>query len=288
MVRVTNLGAAGLGVGLGLGLVLISAGVRGIGLLPSRTRVFPSVERREVAAAWLAAAAVAAAAVWAITGWVLTAFLAAVAVGWLPRGLAARSERVDSVSRTGAIASWAEMIRDNIAGSAGLEQALAASAAVAPTAIEPELRRFVGRLDRMPTIDALGRLGSELDHPSADLVVVALVNATRMETRELGPLLGRLAETIRADVRMRLRVEVGRARIRTSARIVVATTVVTIVFLFAFSRQLLEAYDSAAGQVWLVFVGGVFAAGGWLLRRYGQLDAPERFSARRLETGAVP
>jgi len=79
---------------------------------------------------------------------------------------------------------------------------------------------------------------------------------------------------------MRLRVEVGRARIRTSARIVAATTLVTMAFLFAFSRQLLKAYDSTTGQLWLLLVAGVFALGGWMLHSYGQIDMPERFAAR--------
>ena len=51
-------------------------------------------------------------------------------------------------------------------------------------------------------------------------------------------------------------------------------------FLFAFSRQLLKAYDSTTGQLWLVLVAGVFALGGWMLHSYGQIDMPERFAAR--------
>jgi Flp pilus assembly protein TadB len=103
-----------------------------------------------------------------------------------------------------------------------------------------------------------------------------------MEARELGPLLSRLAESIRGDVRMRLRVEVGRARIRTSARIVTLTTIVTIMFMFLFSRDLLSAYDTLGGQLWLIVVGGIFAMGGWLLRRYGEIEMPDRFTARRI------
>ena len=276
----TALSATLLGSCVGLGLLLVAAGLRGIEVLPGAQHFFPTVERTETATAWLAASVIAGLAVWATTGWVVAAVLAVGAVAWAPRGIAARAQQAVLLERTEAVASWAEMIRDNIAGSAGLEQALVASASVAPAAIAPELRRFSARLERMPTIDALGRLGSELDHPSADLVVVALANATRMEARELGPLLGRLAETIRADVRMRLRVEVGRARIRTSARIVIATTMVTIAFLFVFSRQLLDAYETPAGQAWLLVVASVFATGGWMLQRYGQIDAPQRFSAR--------
>jgi len=58
------------------------------------------------------------------------------------------------------------------------------------------------------------------------------------------------------------------------------TTVITIGFLFVFSRQLLEAYESTTGQLWLLLVAAVFALGGWLLRVYGQIDMPERFAAR--------
>lgn len=276
----TGLVAVLAGTGVGLGLWLFLAGLRGARLLPDLRSMLPAGLESEKALAWVASAAVGATLVFAMTGWPVAAVITAGTILWLPRPLAARSERADESAKTEAIASWAEMIRDNIAGSAGLEQALIASASVAPTAIAPEMRRFAGRVDRMSTVDALIRLGEDLDHPSADLVVVALVNAARMEARELGPLLGRLADTIRADVRMRLRVEVGRARIRTSARIVVATTLVTIAFLFAFSRQLLDAYDSTTGQLWLVVVAGVFALGGWMLHSYGQIDMPERFAAR--------
>ena len=116
--------------------------------------------------------------------------------------------------------------------------------------------------------------------------MASLANAARMEARELGPLLSRLAESIRGDVRMRLRVEVGRTRIRTSARIVLAVTVATILFLFFFSRSLLDAYDTTSGQLWLAVVFAVFALGGWLIRVYGRIEMPERFSARRTRTGA--
>jgi tight adherence protein B len=220
--------------------------------------------------------------VFAVTGWLVPA----VALGGLVmvghRFIGGRRERAEIVARTQAVAAWAEMIRDNMAAAAGLEQALIASAAHVPAAIAAEVRRFANRLDRMPLLDALTLLGEDLEHPSADLIVVSLANAARMEARELGPLLSRLAESIRGDVRMRLRVEVGRARIRTSARIVTLTTIVTIMFMFLFSRDLLSAYDTLGGQLWLIVVGGIFAMGGWLLRRYGEIEMPDRFTARRI------
>jgi len=275
-----------LGAGIGVGLVLVLAGWRGHSVVPSMRWLVPSA-RPEVGLAWIAAATAVGIGALAITGWPVAAVASAALVWTSPRLTSARNTRDEATTRTEAIASWAEMIRDNMAGSAGLEQALSASTRVGPAAIRPELTRFAARLDRMSLTEALVRLGEDLDHPSADLIVVSLVNATRMEARELGPLLGRLSEAIRGDVRMRLRVEVGRARIRTSARIVVATTAITMAFLFVFSRRLLEAYDSPTGQLWLVLVAGVFAAGGWLLRTYGAIDMPERFTARGSARGAV-
>jgi len=274
------LAAVAVGVLAGMGMLLVTAGVRGNPVLPRpRLRSGSEVDSgRELA--WLVASGVAALLVSAITAWLVLAAAAALGV-WSSRGLL-ETRRTDAsvVARTEAIAVWTEQVRDNMAAAAGLEQALLASAAHAPAAIAPEIGRFCTRLERMSLLDALGELGRDLDHPSADMVVVALANAVRLEARELGPLLSRLAAFIRADVRMRLRIEVGRARIRTSARIVIATTVATGLFLFVFSPNLLAAYDSFAGQAWLVVVLATFATGMWLLRSFATVTYPARFSAR--------
>ena len=272
-----------LAAGVALGLCLVAAGISGRRVLPERTAVFGGPVSTERVLTWSAAAVVAAIVVLAVTGWPVAAGAVFVLVLAGPRLTAAGGDRADSIDRTQAIASWTELIRDNMAGAAGLEQALMATAEVAPKPIQAEVRRFTIRLEDQPITDALAALGDDLDHPSADLVVASLANAARMEARELGPLLSRLAESIRGDVRMRLRVEVGRTRIRTSARIVVAVTVATMLFMFVFSRSLLEAYDSTAGQAWLAVVFGVFGLGGWLIRVYGRIEMPERFSARRTQ-----
>ena len=277
-----------LAAGVALGLCLIAAGISGRRVLPDRRVVFGEAISTERVLAWSAAAVMAAMVVLAVTGWPVAAGSVLVLVLATPRLAAAGGDRADTIERTQAIAAWTEMIRDNMAGAAGLEQALMATAEVAPKAIQSEIRRFTLRLEDQPISDALAALGDDLDHPSADLVVASLANAARMEARELGPLLSRLAESIRGDVRMRLRVEVGRTRIRTSARIVVAVTVATTLFLFVFSRSLLEAYDTTAGQAWLGVVFAVFGLGGWLIRLYGRIEMPERFSARRIRTAVRP
>lgn len=280
-----TLAFAAICAGLGLGVLLTVQAIRGRRVLPElrHPRSKTSIEQR---VAWGGAAAIAALAILAITGWPVAAVATFGAVIYGRRMLGGNSTRATSIARTQAIATWTEMIRDNMAGAAGLEQALMATAGVAPGPIAVEVRRLAQRLEDMSLPDALACLGDELDHPSADLVVAALANAARMEGRDLGALLSRLAESIRGDVRMRLRVEVGRARIRTSARIVVGVTIFTIVFMYAFSRSLLEVYDTPAGQLWLVVVLGIFGLGGWMLEHYSRIEMPERFSARRDRSAA--
>lgn len=280
------LAAVAVGLLAGLGALLLVAGLRGNHVLP---RPKPATsERPDHDLALATAALVAGLVVWALTGWIVAAVAGGAAV-WGSRHLfSRRAESQRAVARTEAIAVWTEQIRDNMAAAAGLEQALLTSAAHAPEPIADEVARFVSRIDRgVHLLDALADLGDDLDHPASDLVVVALANAVRLEARDLGPLLSRLALFIRADVRMRLRIEVSRARIRTSARIVVATTFFTAAFLFVFSPNLLEAYDSLAGQLWLLVVIGVFVAAAALMRSLASAEYPGRFSARRQAFGPV-
>jgi tight adherence protein B len=273
---------AAVGAIMGLGVLLLVSGARGVTLVP---RLRPTGRGAQGGSSLLlrvTAGLVLAAFVLLLTGWPVAAAASAVVVVLVPKLFGGQRQQREAIDRTQAIASWTEMIRDNLAGAAGLEQALLATAPLAPAAIAPELARFEARLERhVPLVDALAALGDDLHHPSADLVVVAIAKASRMEVRELNPLLSRLSESIRDDVRMRLRVEVSRARIRQSSRIVVGFTLAFIVFLLIFARNLLRPYDQLSGQLWMCVVVGVFAGAGWLIHHYSELAAPVRFALPR-------
>jgi hypothetical protein len=283
VVIVQTLLAAAVGAVLGLGLWLGVAAVRGVRLLPEARRLVPKAVPGDRAVVWLSAAVISGLLVGLATGWPVAG--AATGLGLLagPAVLGGSARRQSETKTAEAIATWADMIRDTMAGAAGLEESLIQTAGVAPTAIAPQLRAFAQRLRHRSLDDALTGLASDLDHPSADLLVAALAAAGRLEARDLGSLLARLAEAIRGDVRMRVRVEVGRARIRTSGRIAVGTTLATVVFLYLFAGHLLEPYDTLAGQAWLGVVVGVFFGAGWLLHRYSRLEVPGRFTLRRTE-----
>ena len=66
---------------------------------------------------------------------------------------------------------------------------------------------------------------------------------------------------------MRMRIETSRARIRTSVRVIVATTLAFAAGVVLFNRTYLAAYDTPLGQAVLLLIGIAFAAGfTWLAR----------------------
>jgi protein-S-isoprenylcysteine O-methyltransferase Ste14 len=233
----------------------------------------------------LALIGVAAVFVLAMTGWLVGAVLAGAAAWVLPGILGGKAERESAIARTEAIASWTEMIRDSVVAASGLEEAIVATAPVAPAAIAPQVRAMVHRLDHQRLPDALIAFGNDLQHPSGDLVVAALVLAARMEASDLSSLLSRLADATRGEARMRIRVEVGRTRVRTATKVIVGVVVLAVVFLAVVNGEYLDVYDSLGGQFMLAVIGGVFALGGWLLIRMAAIDLPERFTARAVAPG---
>jgi hypothetical protein len=272
--------AAAAGALAGFGLWLGITAVRGIRVLPDARRLVPRAVPTERATAWLAIALVAGVTVGLVTGWPVAGLGVGLGVLIGPAALGGNARRAQEAATADAIATWADMIRDTMAGASGLEESLIQTAAVAPTAIRPQLQEFAQRLRHQPLEVALDSLARDLHHSSADLIVASLAAAARLEARDLGPLLARLAEAIRGDVRMKSRVEIGRARIRTSARIAVTITAATVAFLYVFARNLLEPYDTPAGQAWLLVVTAVFFGAGYMLHRYSRLEAPERFTLR--------
>ena len=261
------------GAGVGLGLVLVVAGWRGIDL-PRPTR---RLDRRPVERANLriGLAAGAAVVVGAATGWPVGAVLAGLA-GWgAPSMLGGARRHQAAVGRIEAIAGWAEMLRDTMAGSAGLEQAVVATATLAPLAIRAEVATLAVRLEGERLAPALRAFADEVADPTCDLVVAALVLAAEHQAQRLGELLGSLAAAARDQATMRLRVEAGRARTRTSVKVIVGATGVLVASLALFNRGYLAPYDTATGQLVLVLVGAVFAtAFVWLARmtRPAQVD----------------
>lgn len=254
------------GAGMGLGLLLAVVGWRGV-TLPRPPRRGPR-ETGEHLAGRLALGVGAGVAIGGLTGWPVGALLAAGAGFALPGLRAGSGERGADLARTEAIAGWAEMLRDTMAGAAGLEQAITATAVVAPLAIRGPVASLAAELERgAPLAPALRRFAGAVGDPTADLVVAALLLAAEHQTRRLTDLLGTLAGAAREEASLRLRIEAGRARTRTSVRVILAATTSLALGLAVLNGSYLAPYDSALGQLILLVIGALFAlAFTWLVR----------------------
>lgn len=212
-----------------------------------------------------------------VTRWPAAAVFCAAGGFMLPSFLGGRESRARQVARIEGIASWAEMLRDTLAGAGGLEQSIVASAGVAPEAIRPEVLRLAARIEHDRLSVALRDFADDLDDPIGDLVVASLVLAADRSPKRLGNLLGTLADSARSEADMRLRVDAGRARTRTSVRVVTITTIVFTLGLVFLNRSYLEVYGTALGQLVLVFVGLLYTVAFLWLARAARFRTSERF-----------
>lgn len=289
-IDLTSSAGAVLGLGTAAGVLLIvaawrptaatSAPLRGARLV----RALRSQPGDRRALARLTTVVAVGAGTGVVTGWVAGAALAGAAVWFLPRLVGPDRAHARRIARIEAIASWTEMLRDLLSAAAGLEQAILVTAPLAPAPIRAEVARLTARLGSGQRLaPALRAVARELDDPTADLVLAALILAAERQARQLGDLLGSLATTARGQAAMRMRVEAGRARTRTSVRVIVATTVAFAAAVVVFNRAYLDVYDTAAGQAVLLAIGGLFATGfAWLAHiaagkrqaRVLALDAP--------------
>jgi tight adherence protein B len=275
---VTVLVALAFGAAIGLGVMLILCGLLGRRVLPA---VAPRAGISVRGCLPLVVGVAGGLAVYGVTHWLVAGLLAGVAAGGAPRFLASRREHTREIARVEAIASWAEMLRDTIAGAAGLEQAIAATGPIAPLPIADPVARLARRLDYEPLPDALRRFADEVDHPTADFVVAALVIASEKEARDLGRLLGQLAVCARDEAKMRTRIWIDRAKTRTSVTVIAGCVLAFAGGLLVFSRSYLEPYDDAIGQVVLLVIGGLFFVSLAGMERMARIAVPERFVRRR-------
>ncbi|MBB5998076.1 type II secretion system F family protein [Streptomonospora salina] len=257
--------AGGLALGAGLWLVLASAASsprtgRGAGTY----RLFRS--RRQLLR--LAGAAGGGLLAWTLTGWPVAVLLTGAGLWWLPTLLGPDRAHAARVARIEAVASWTEQVRDLMAGASGLQQAITATAPIAPSPIRPQVQRLAEQLrsTRDPQ-HALAEFAHAVDTPTADLVAAALSSAAGRHAADLGSLLSSLAEAAREQAAMLVRVAASRARVRTAMRIIITVTLALATGLLVYNSSYLQPYDSLLGQAVLALIGSLWAlALVWLSR----------------------
>jgi Flp pilus assembly protein TadB len=280
---VTSLSAAApllavlIGAVVGGALFLLVVALRGLPRSPPGARARRLEHQfRELIGTRGAVALIAAVLVLIATGWVVAGIgVALLVLGWRSLGGAASERR--AMTRLEGLAIWTESLRDTIAGAVGLEQAIPASLRVAaPSLLEP-LERLVGRMHtRVPMPDALRMFADDLDDPGADLIIAALIINSRLRGPGLRDLLGALSASVREELDMRRKVNAERRSTRRSAQIVVAISVGLALLLGIFNHGYVQVYDSAAGQLVLVVIVALYAAGFIWIRKLARFDGPER------------
>jgi Flp pilus assembly protein TadB len=232
---------------------------------------------------WALAAASGALA-WLLTGWPALAVGAAGAVIGLPAIAGAGSRAEAQIERVEAVEEWARRVADVVAIGVGLEQALLTAARTAPAAISGEAATLAARIAaRTSTEQALRRFADELADPTADLVVAALILATRRRGPGVAVALTAIAESVGEEVAARRRVEADRAKPRATARAVTAITVL-IIGVGLLNRGYTDPYGTAVGQVVLIGTLGFFAAALWWMHSMTTTTAPARILAEAGES----
>lgn len=273
-----------LGGVLGLGGLLLAAGLRGqrvfAGASGAKRSLGTAVDQLALRAALAVGGVIC---VGYLTRWPVAAVIAGLSGAAAPSALQASGRHSRELAKVEAIAGWVEQLRDTLSAANGLEHALTASAKVAPAAIAEPVGRLAARSSYEPLPRSLRRFADEIDHPLADFVVAALVVAAEQQARELGALLGQLAETARDEARMRNRVWVSRARNRTVIKVIGGVIVAMIGGLFVLDREYLRPYDSASGQLALAVIAAIFAGALVGMERLGRIELPDRFVGSRRE-----
>ena len=269
----------------GCGLLLLVTAVRsrppGPPGPPGRRSTRLQRQVREIAGTRGALALLAGALTVAATRWIVAGIgLALLVLAWRTLGGAAGERR--AMMRLEALATWTESLRDTIAGAVGLEQAIPSSLRVAAPSLREPLARLVDRLHtRVPMPEALRGLADDLDDPSADLIIGALIINARLRGPGLRDLLGALAAAVREEVDVRRKVNAERRSTRRSAQIVVLVSVGLALGLAVLNPGYVHVYDSPLGQLVLVAVVALYAAGFMWMRRLASFQAPERLLAGR-------
>ena len=271
---------AGLVAGGGVALLIASL----IGFKPregaeDRAARFGSWLR--VAGQRLAIALLVGIVVGVLTTWPVAGISVAVLIFFWTRLFGGVSGERLGMQRVEALAMWTESLRDTIAGAVGLEQAIPAAARTAGPLLRPHLDAMIDRLrGRMPLADALQVLADDIDDPSADIIIAALILNSRLRGPGLRDVLSTLAKSAREEVDMRNRVIAQRAGTRRSVQIIVGAVVCMVLGMALFDQGYVKSYDSLVGQTVLVVVMLFFAGGFFWLRKLADVKTPERFLKR--------
>jgi Flp pilus assembly protein TadB len=216
-----------------------------------------------------------------LTGWPVAGAATAVLIYFWNHLFGGLSSERLGMQRVEALAMWTESLRDTIAGAVGLEQAIPSAARSAGPLLAPQLDLLIDRLrGRMSLSDGLHMLADDIDDPSADIIVAALILNAKLRGPGLRDVLTALAQSAREEVDMRQRVMAQRSGTRRSVQIIVGSVAIIVLGVAIFDPRYVRPYGTAQGQAVLLVVMLLFAAGFYWLRKLADVKTPDRFLVR--------
>ena len=216
-----------------------------------------------------------------ITHWPIVALAIAMLVASIPgigrKPIQSRNEQ----ALIDAIATWTEQLRDTLAGSHGLEQAIVATSVHAPVELRHEVKKLASYIGYGSLEDGLRKFGDAVNNSTADFVVAALITSSQHQARDVGQLLSQIADCARDESKMRSRVWVSRARTRSAVKIIASVITLFFLGLLVFNRRYLEPYSSIEGQFVLASILVLIAFSLSLMQSMSRIAEPDRFVRRR-------
>ncbi len=225
-------------------------------------------------------AQVIAVLVFLLTDWPVAALFGFIGgFGWISiRQESKRKAR--ELAQITALATWVEGLKDTMAASAGITEALTISARIAPGEIETEVNDLVARMRTQTTSSALQQFAAEVANPAADMIVAALTLALTKQAGSLQGVLGAISQNARDIATMLQQVEAGRTEVRTQSKLAVGVIGSVMTGMILLRREALSPFDSFGGQIVLFVILALFSFSGYLMYRLGKSTPPQRVFSR--------
>ena len=260
-------------VGVGLFAVVLGSQKRPVREKHARLRQFRSrAARIELSSstndtlAMLGLGAVLAFGAWYATGWPVAALIGLTAGVMGPMMWRAPRKRRAFTDEIEAYSQWTEQIRDLVAASGSLFEAVTLTSEQAPSLLRPKVVQMASIARTLGLPAGLDWFAAEMDSPFADRLVLGMKIAWDSGAR-VSEAFESTARSMRTEVEMRRRNEVANARAWTQVIAMVGVTVGSVLFMFVFNKPFFDPFGSTIGQATLLAVGVlIFGNIYWVLK----------------------
>ena len=223
-------------------------------------------------------AAVLALGAWYATGWLVAGVIGATAGVMGPMMFRAPRRRRDFTDEIEAYSQWTEQIRDLVAASGSLFEAVTLSADQAPSRLRPQVVQMASIARTLGLPAALDWFAAEMESPFADRLVLGMRIAWDSGAR-VSEAFESTARAMRADVDMRRRNEVANARAWTQVLSMIGVTVASVLLMFVFNKGFFDPFGSLIGQTVLLAVGVLIFGNVYWVLKLSESGAPVRLLA---------